>query len=161
GEPSWAGWRALLLAVMGEPLTPDEMETFRRLTGRDTSPAERVSEFWAVIGRRGGKSRAIAALAVFLAAMCSYPMLRRGERGLVLCIAPDRDQAGIVLDYALGMLEDSPILRQLIVRQTAEEIELSTGVTIAVRTASFRRLRGFTSVAAILDEIAFYYSDES
>jgi hypothetical protein len=161
GGESWAAWRALLLAVMGEPLSPKELEPFRRLTERDTSPTERVSEFWAVIGRRGGKSRAIAALAVYLAGLCAYPMLRRGERGLVLCIAPDRDQAAIVLAYSLGMLEDSPILRQLIVRQTTEEIELSTGVTIAVRTASFRRLRGFTSVAAILDEIAFYYSDES
>src|SRR5262249_17333181 len=61
----------------------------------------------------------------------------------------------------LGMLEDSPILRQLIVRQTAEEIELRTGVTISVRTANFRRLRGFTSVAVIMDECAFWYSDES
>jgi hypothetical protein len=34
-------------------------------------------------------------------------------------------------------------------------------ITIAVRTASFRRLRGFTCVAVIADEAAFWYSDES
>ena len=39
---------------------------FARLTGRDREPLIRVDEFWAVIGRRGGKSRAIAVLAVYV-----------------------------------------------------------------------------------------------
>jgi hypothetical protein len=94
GGESWAAWRALLLAVMGEPLRPKELEPFRRLTERDTSPTERVSEFWAVIGRRGGKSRAIAALAVYLAGLCAYPMLRRGgawPRALPIGCAISRD----------------------------------------------------------------------
>ena len=28
----------ILLAAMGEPLTPDELETFKTFTGRDTPP---------------------------------------------------------------------------------------------------------------------------
>ena len=160
--PSWIAWRALLLGVMGEPLTAIELGHFQTLTGRKVSPTQRVSEFWGVIGRRGGKSRAIGALAVYLAALCDHrEQLTRGERGIVLCIAPDRDQAAIVLGYAAGLLEGSPILRQQILRQTAEEIELRGGISISVRTANFRRLRGFTCVAAICDECAFWYSDES
>jgi hypothetical protein len=31
---SWAAWRAILLAAMGEALEHDELEHFRRLTGR-------------------------------------------------------------------------------------------------------------------------------
>src|SRR5262245_42354707 len=51
---TWHGWRALLLAAMGEQLRPDELETFRRLTERREPPKERVSELVAVVGRRGG-----------------------------------------------------------------------------------------------------------
>jgi hypothetical protein len=42
---SWAPWRALLLAIMGEELTPDELTIFTTLTGRPTAPAEPVREF--------------------------------------------------------------------------------------------------------------------
>jgi hypothetical protein len=42
--PSWHAWRSLLLAAMGEPLQPDELETFTRFTGRSTPPAQRVDE---------------------------------------------------------------------------------------------------------------------
>src|SRR6266566_2007548 len=52
--PSWLGWRALLIASMGEKLTAEEREAFARLTGRLAEPGERVDEFWAIVGRRGG-----------------------------------------------------------------------------------------------------------
>ena len=56
--PSWAAWRVLLIAAMGEPLTEEERETFTTLTGRKCEPLRRVDELVAVVGRRGGKSRA-------------------------------------------------------------------------------------------------------
>jgi hypothetical protein len=121
GGDSWSAWRSLLLAAMGEALAPAELEAFHRLTQRDTSPTKRVSELWCCVGRRGGKSMAIATLAVYLASMCSYPMLRRGERGLVLVIAPDRSQAAVVLGYCAGIMDSSPILAPLVVRRTTEE----------------------------------------
>jgi hypothetical protein len=31
---TWHAWRSLSLAAMGEPLNPDELETFTRVTGR-------------------------------------------------------------------------------------------------------------------------------
>jgi hypothetical protein len=159
---SWAAWRSLLLAAMGEPLNPDELEHFRRLTGRETPPSQRIEEFWGVIGRRGGKSRAIAVLIVYLAALCDYrSKLTTGETGVVLCIAPSQTQAQIVLGYVAGVLESSPILAQLIRRQTSETIELTNGIVIDVRSASFRQLRGQTCVAVIADEAAFWHSDES
>jgi hypothetical protein len=77
----------------------------------------------------------------------------------VLCIAPDQRQARIALDYATGILESTPILAQLIASRTADQLELSTGIVIEVRSASFRR-RGPTCVAAICDEAAFWLSDE-
>jgi phage terminase large subunit-like protein len=147
---------------MGEPLQADELALFQKLTERQHPPAQRVSEFVGVIGRRGGKSRAIATLLVYLATLVNYkPRLASGETGVALCIAPSQDQAQIVLDYASGILEASPILRQLIRRQTSETIELTNGITIDVRSASFRRLRGLTCITCIADEAAFWHSDES
>jgi hypothetical protein len=40
-------------------------------------------------------------------------------------------------------------------------VELTTGVTIEVHTASFRSVRGYTVVAAVLDEVAFWRSEDS
>src|SRR5262245_22015865 len=122
---SWDGWRALLLGAMGEKLTADELEHYRRLTQRISPPAARVEEFWAIAGRRGGKSRAIAVLVSYLAALCDYrDKLVRGEKGVVLTLAPTQTQASIVLDYIGGILEESPILRRQVVKQTSETLEL-------------------------------------
>jgi hypothetical protein len=159
-QPSWLAWRSLLLAAMGEALLPEELEHFRKLTKRQEPPSQRVKQLWCVIGRRGGKSRAIAALAVYLAALCEHPVLARGERAIVLCIAPDREQSKVVLEYAAGLFEQ-PLLQPLIARRTAEELELTNGITLSVRTANYRRLRGFTAIAAIVDEIAFLHSEDS
>ena len=71
GDDSWLAWRILLIAAMGEPLTDEERAIFAKLTGREREPGVRVDELWCVIGRRGGKSRAIALL-VYLATMADY-----------------------------------------------------------------------------------------
>lgn len=57
---SWRAWRTLLISIVGEELTESERVTFTALTGRESEPLEAVEEFWAVIGRRGGKTRATA-----------------------------------------------------------------------------------------------------
>ena len=158
---TWASWRTLLLAIAGEPLHPDELATFTKLTGRVTPPTSWAKEFWGVVGRRGGKSRAMGILSAYLATLCKFPMLARGERGVVLIIANNQQQASGILGYAYGALEESPILSQSIVRKTTDLIELKGNIFIQVRAASFRGLRGATLVAALLDEIAFFMPDES
>jgi hypothetical protein len=159
---SWAAWRSLLIAAMGETLLPDELDHFRRLTGRYAPPPERVEEFWAVIGRRGGKSRAMATLATYLAGLCDHTdALAPGEHAVALVIAPDQRQAAITLEYAHAAFEASPILAQLIEHRTADTLVLSNRVSIEVRSASFRRLRGPTYIAVIADEAAFWHNDES
>ncbi len=106
---SWHAWRTLLLAIMGEALTDAELVTFQRLTGRDAAPLERVEEFVGVIGRRGGKSRAMGVLGAYIAALCDHSSkLAAGERGLVLLIAPDQKQSRVLLGYVEGALRSSP-----------------------------------------------------
>jgi hypothetical protein len=49
---------------------------------------------WLVIGRHGGKSFAMALIAVFLAVFKDWrPKLSPGERAIVLLVAADREQA--------------------------------------------------------------------
>jgi hypothetical protein len=57
---SWAAWRTILIAAMGEELTSEEREVFAKLTGgRDREPGEMVEMLLIVAGRRSGKSRAL------------------------------------------------------------------------------------------------------
>ncbi|HEY5131758.1 MAG TPA: hypothetical protein VIJ35_31445 [Bradyrhizobium sp.] len=158
--PSWQAWRVLLTAAMGEALDDDERALFTTLTGRAREPLRRVEELVAVVGRRGGKSRALATLACYVAGLCDHRAnLAPGERGVVLCISPNQRQAAIVLNYATACFEQSPILRQLIESRTHDTLSLTNQVTIEVRAASFRRLRGPTFLAAIAGESAFWYDD--
>jgi hypothetical protein len=158
---SWATWRSLLLASMGERLTADELAIFQRVTGRTLAPPSRVEETAFVVGRRGGKDRAASVLACYLAALVDWsPVLVRGERGLVLCIGPDQRQAKIQRDYIEGAFDASPVMASLISGRTADSIELSNRVSVEVRAASFRRLRGVTCVAVIATEAAFWQTDE-
>jgi hypothetical protein len=162
GGDSWGSWRSILLAAMGEELKPDELATFKFFTGRETAPDRRVDELWCCVGRRGGKSRAMAALAVYLAGLCDYSdSLVRGERGLVLLIAPDVRQAKVLLEYSQGTLESTPMLSQLIADRRRDELDLTTGITLEVRSASFRRIRGATCVAVLADECCFWKNEDS
>jgi hypothetical protein len=159
--PSWKAWRALLIAAMGERLDDDERELFRQLTQRDHEPGQRVEEFVAVVGRRGGKSRAISVLATYIAGLCQHPALVRGEIGTLLIIAPDQRQAQIVLSYIEAAFDASPVLSQLIESKTQWELRLSNKVQIEVRASDFRRLRGQTNLGVICDESSYFHNEGS
>jgi hypothetical protein len=160
--PSWHVWRTMLIALMGEPLTEKELVTFRQVTRRLEAPTARCEEFIGIVGRRGGKSRAVAVLATYLATLIDYrDVLVPGERGLLLCIAPDLKQASIVHSYIAGILAESSVLKPLVGGSTQTTLRLTNGLDIETRSASFRRLRGVTCIAAIADESCFWFSDES
>jgi hypothetical protein len=158
--PSWQPWRTLLIAAMGEELTTSERETFKAITGRDREPGERVEELVAVVGRRGGKSRAISVLATYVAALCDHPRLVSGERGVVLIISAEQRQSQVVLDYLTANFEASPMLKQLVEGRTQTSLRLRNRIDVEVRAADFRRLRGSTFCAVVCDELAFWYSNE-
>ena len=159
---SWRPWRTLLIAAMGEKLTDDERALFKTLTGREHEPLQRVDTFAAVVGRRGGKSRAMAVLATYISGLVDHTdALVPGERGVLLCVALSQRVAGIILDYAAALFEGSPILSQRIANRAADALELTNGITLEVRPASFRKLRGPTYIAVIADELAYWYTESS
>jgi len=67
----------------------------------------------------------------------------------------------VILRYVLGLLKSVPMLAQLIEAETRESITLRNRVVIEVHTASFRSRRGYSIVCALLDEVAYWPTDES
>jgi hypothetical protein len=78
-----------------------------------------------------------------------------------LCVAADQRQATVTLNYVCAAFEQSPILAQLIANRTNDTLELTNGIVVEVRAASFRRLRGVTAIAVIASEIAFWHDVEN
>jgi hypothetical protein len=161
-SPDWDSWRVCLAALFGLPLTPAQLELYQQCTGRQTAPTARYREAVLVVGRRGGKSRILALLAVYLACFVDQkPYLAAGEVGTIAIICPSRRQAANCLRYVIGLLEMVPALKALIETATTESVGLSCRVQIEVHTASFRVTRGFTLLAVLADESAYWPSEDS
>ena len=160
--PSWDRWRVFLAATSGLRLSEPEMEVFRHHTGRTVSPTVPCEEVVLICGRRGGKSRILATIAVHLATVPDYTdRLAPGETPTVAIIAADKRQARTIFRYVRGLLVNVALLAPMLIAETADSLTLSNGVMIEVQTASYRSVRGYTLVAALCDEVAFWRSDES
>jgi hypothetical protein len=158
---SFAPWRALMAAAFGLPLDPDQLALYRQCTARTSPPSAPFKSIFMCVGRRGGKSVAMALLATYLAIFRDWrPKLTAGERAVILLVAGDRDQAKILYRYIVGIL-NAPILNNLIINYTADSLDLKGCVTIEVVTRSYRAVRGRSVCAALLDEVAFFRSDDS
>jgi hypothetical protein len=162
GGESWGTWRALLAAFYGLELSKSELAIVATITALPQPPEAASEELWLVMGRRGGKSQVAALLAVYEACFNDHQsQLSPGEVAAVMVLAADRNQAKVVFRYISGLLNENPMIKRLILREDREAIELSNRCAIEVHTASFRSVRGYTVVAVIADEIAFWRSDES
>jgi len=156
--PSWRPWASIEDAIFG--VEPEDAELVQKVTGRETLPANPVSEFWAIVGRGGGKSRFCARLAVYFGCGRAYKRVP-GERIFVAIFAPDRKQAAVTFRYVLGLLRAVPALERMIVRALRESIELNNGVTLEIITASKAAPRGRSYALAIVEEAAFLPSDDA
>ena len=98
----------------------------------------------AIVGRSGGKSRIVSFAAVYIACFHDFSKyLAKGERGMVLCLASDRDQARTVFSYMSAILQAVPALKQMVSRQTADEIDeagMEGGIERPARARPTRRL---------------------
>ena len=157
---SWSTWLTALRAAYGLPLTEQQQKNFASIAGKRKPPTDRVRELWAIVGRRGGKSRMAAGIACH-SALLNRHRLAPGETGYALVLSQTKDQAGLVLDYARSFIEASPVLRQEIEAVTGNEIRLRRNLAIAVHPNSFRSVRGRTLVACVFDESAFWRDEDS
>ncbi len=155
---SWAPWASVEDAMFG--VEPEDTELVRRITGRERVPSDPVKEFWAIVGRGGGKSRFCARLAVYFACGRAYRRVP-GERIFIGIFAPDRKQAGVMFRYVLGLLRAVPALERMVRRSLRESVDLDNGVTIEVITASKAAPRGRSYALAIVEEAAFLPADDA
>ncbi len=159
---SWRAWWALLAALFGLPMDADTLALYRHHTGRMEPPTQAFTEAALICGRRGGKSRILALIAVFLATMQDVtPHLAPGERATIAIIAADKKQARSIFRFCLGLLMETPMLADLVEDSTADTITLRNRVTLEIATASFRVTRGYSFLAVLADEIAFWRTEES
>lgn len=159
---TWHAWLAFLAALFALPLTPEQLVIYQQHTGRTSPPTTPHREAWLVIGRRGGKSFVLAVIAVFLACFFDWrPFLSPGECGTIMVVCADRRQSRVIMRYCLGLLKAVPMLRRQIESTTRESITLKNNIQIEVHTASFKTVRGYSIVAALLDELAFWEVDEN
>ena len=159
---TWTAWRAFLAALFGLLLEPEAQATYQCHTRRSDAPGQQFREAFVIAGRRSGKSLIAAMVAVFLAVFRSYDaVLAPGEKGVVMILASDRRQARVLLGYVNGFFDLIPMLQQMVVARLKESVELTNRIRIEIHTSSFRAVRGYTIVAAICDEIAFWLSDDS
>jgi hypothetical protein len=158
----WSAWRVFLSALFNLDLADEDLDLYRRCTGRTEAPQGAAEEAWLVIGRRGGKSFMLALVAVFLSVFRDYrPYLQPGERATVMVLAQDKRQARVIMRYVYGLLSEVPMLAPLIEGSSTETIDLARRVSIEIHTASFRGTRGYTLAAVCADEMAYWRSDES
>ena len=69
---SWDAWKAFIAALFALPMDEAQLEIYRRHTGRTTPPKTPFAEAALVVGRRGGKSRVLALIALYLALYRNY-----------------------------------------------------------------------------------------
>lgn len=160
GGDSFTGWRALLAGFYGLELDEEQLAVWKALTGRESAPQGPHDELWLAVGRRGGKSHAAALIAAYEACFRDHrAKLARGEMATVMLLAADRKQARTLSRYVKGFITEHPLLRQMVVNETADGLELDNRTVIEIGTASHRSVRGYTTAAVICDEIAFWMAD--
>jgi hypothetical protein len=159
---TWRAWRTFLKVQFGLAMDAADVALYRECTGRNDIPsAEGYQESFLICGRRAGKSIILALIAAYVATFRDWtPYLSPGERATLVVIAADRRQARVIFKYIAAFLKNVDVLATLIERETADTIELSNMVSIEIHTASFKTTRGYTLIGALLDEAAFWSTDE-
>lgn len=161
GGADWTPWRAFLAALFGLPMTPAELAIYRECTGRQQAPTKPASEAWMPVGRRGRKSAIMAVVAAYVGAYRDHSLyLAPNERARIPVLSKTKEDAQQIKRYVDGIF-DTPALSWLVEDSGAEVVRLSTRVDIVIRAAVITAGRGPASPLAILDEVAFFRTDDS
>ena len=159
---SWKAWLAALRVLYGLPMFPKYHGIIKKCTGRDPLKMPKTGFDTALFltGRRSGKSRISAIIAAYEAILAGHEhKLSKGEFAVVPILAPSKSQAGIIKSYVRAVFDQTDILRNEIVEEVKEGFLLRNNVRIEILAGDFRTIRGFTLIAAIVDEAAFFGLD--
>lgn len=160
---SWLNWLTALRCLYGLPIPSKRRRVVERSTGRTVAklPRDGFNTALFLTGRRSGKSRIAAVIGSFEAVLAGRQnKLAPGECGVVPIISPTKQQGRIVRDY-LRAIFDGELFAHEIVGETKQGFELAGGkVRIEILAGDFRTVRGYTTLAVVVDEVAFMGLDE-
>ncbi len=155
---TWRPWQTALRCLYGMPVqSQTSKDLILQCSGRasSTMPEDGFDTALFLTGRRSGKSRTAAIIGAYEAVLSGrHKRLAKGEQGLVAIIAPTKKQSTIVAGY-LRSVFDTPVLRKEVVSETAHGFLLQNGVQVAILSGDWRTVRGFTLLAAVVDEVCF------
>lgn len=161
GGPTRRTWTMIWKAADALAPDEDELQLYRQHTGRDKWPSAPARECWVCGGRRGEKTGQVVGRATHRAISTNWhDVLSAGELGLIVTVAADRDQARNSLSRLKGLVRH-PLVAPYVRRVLRDSVEFSTGCTVRVATCSFRTIRGYTLLDAVLEECAFYRDESS
>ena len=151
---------ACLKSIYGLPLSPSEMEIYRRGTGCETYDAKEHREATIIAGRQGGKTSKIEATIACFEAFRDHG-LRAGQEAYVMLLAPTIAQARIAFRSIRDYIWGSRLLSKHVISITKDEIKLDNGIIIGCYASTYDGVRGRIIVAAICDEMAFWSHEEN
>jgi phage terminase large subunit-like protein len=138
-------------------LVPWQEETFREVIGTQVYSDElggwvrRYKAVYVEISRKNGKSLWLSAIAIYH--LMADPTLRGQD---IVCVACDKEQAGIVFDTAANMIEANPELekRCYIAKRTHKRIEnLKNGNRLFVIPGDAEGALGLRPAIILFDEL--------
>jgi phage terminase large subunit-like protein len=122
---SWAAWKGFLAALFALSAPDGTAEAYGACTGRTKPPGAPFTEAALIVGRRGGKSRILALIAVYLAIFRDYTQhLAAGEVATIAVLAANRPQARSIFRYISGLLKAIPLFKPMVLDENQESIVL-------------------------------------
>ena len=128
-----------------------------RRTGRTAWPAAPFTEAAVIVGRRGGKSRILALIAVYLAAFRDYaPYLAPGEVATIGVLAVDKGQARAIFRFVHWAIEGGADAGAADRAARHRDDRAEQSGSYRDRHGVFRSTRGYSYAAVLCDEVAFW-----
>ncbi|MGH9712646.1 MAG: hypothetical protein ACRD5M_05030 [Candidatus Acidiferrales bacterium] len=154
-EPISEAWSVVYRAFDGQPLTVQDLETWRALSGCEYQPRD-FHELVAIKGRRAqGSKSAVKFLAYKIHTGDFRSHAARGDRLHVPIIAQSREVGREIMSYLTTFYQQTE-LRSEVAEIFKTSIELKNGFIISVQTCSYRAPRGITAPLALLDELGVW-----
>ena len=154
---TWKKWEEILTKILC-PKAPSGTVG----ASDEASVIEPPSSVFLIAGRRSGKSRMASMIAVYKAFFGDYSKdLSPGEVGEILLIGRNREQCTILLNYIRAFTEKD-IFQKYIKKDRKSDLVIknrNNKIRISVKACDFRGTRGYTSIAVILEELAFYRAE--
>ena len=148
---TWRTWRAVARLLDGTEFDEFDRDLLKSLSGLDAPPKDRVSEIYAVMGRRSGKT-SLAAVVAIVWACRRYPL---ADEPTVVFTATRLDQSKKPLRMAREVARQFGVLAD---EGNSTSFGVEGGVRVAAITNESTAVRGMDCVAVVMDEAAFYPS---